>query len=138
MKVSQAMAKTPHAIAPEASVRECARKLRDLNIGCLPVVEGGRLVGIVTDRDLCCRAVAQDRDLDAGKVREVMSRPVSSCYENQELAQAAQLMKAGHHRRLPVIDQEGTFLGMLSVDDLALFSHELAGAVLDIASPRAK
>lgn len=138
MKVAEAMSKTPQSVEPGASLRDCARRMRELNIGCLPVVEKGRLVGIVTDRDVCCRGVAQDRDLDKTSVREVMSRPVDYCYEDQQLAQAAQQMKAGHRRRLPVITQDGAYVGMLSIDDLALYSHELAGSVLDLASPRIK
>jgi len=138
MKVAEAMTKNPRAIEPEASLRDCARKMRELDIGCLAVVENGRLKGVVTDRDICCRAVAENRDLDRTPVREIMSHPVNYCYANQHLTQAAQLMKAGHNRRLPVVDGEGTFVGMLSVDDVALFSHELAGGVLDVASPRVK
>jgi CBS domain-containing protein len=122
-------------IAPTTTLREAARKMRDLNIGLLPVVENGKLVGMVTDRDICCRGVAEDLDLMRTEVREIMSQDVAFCYGYDTVNDAVRQMEQRHIRRLAVLNNDQSIAGVLSVDDLAHFSRQLAGEVLDTVRP---
>jgi len=89
-------------VLPGTSVRECAHIMNKTGIGALPVWEDGRLVGMITDRDVCCRAVGDDRDPATMTAREIMSGELSSCFEDVDCAEAARLMKTKGLRRLPV------------------------------------
>jgi CBS domain-containing protein len=121
------------AVGPELSLQEAARRMRDINIGSLPVVEKGQLLGMITDRDICCRAVAEGRHAARTTVREIMSQDVTTCFSDDDVADAAQLMERKHIRRLAVLNHDRSMAGFLSVDDLAHHSHQLAGYVLDAA-----
>lgn len=136
MEVREIMSPKVEWIGPEASVREAAKKMRDANIGSLPVMEDGELIGMVTDRDICCRGVAASKDSARTKIRSLMSTKIATCFSDQELAEAVKLMAHKHIRRLAVLDrQEKKLVGLLSVDDLARHSHALAGEVLVSALP---
>lgn len=133
MLVKDIMTPRMEFVGPGLSLQEAARKMRDVNIGSLPVWENGQLLGMVTDRDICCRGVADARDAAQTTVREIMSRDVTCCFGDDEIADAARLMEGKHIRRLAVLNQDRTMAGFLSVDDLAHHSHRLAGYVLDSA-----
>ena len=133
MLVKEIMTPSMDAVAPDRTLQEAARRMRDINIGSLPVWEKGEMLGMITDRDICCRAVAEGRDPARTTVREVMSREVASCFSDDDIADAAQLMERNHIRRLAVLNHDRTMAGFLSVDDLAHYSHQLAGYVLDAA-----
>jgi len=131
MQVQEVMTAKLESVNPELSLQETACKMRDLNIGSLPVLENGQLIGMITDRDICCRAVGDGRDMAMTKVREIMSADVTYCYNDQDVTDAAHLMEDKHVRRLAVLNRDKTMAGFLSVDDLARCSRELAGEVLD-------
>lgn len=133
MLVKEVMTPSMDAVGPDVTLQETARKMREANVGSLPVWEKGELLGMITDRDICCRAVAEGRDPARTTVREVMSREVTSCFSDDDIADAAQLMERKHIRRLAVLNHDRTMAGFLSVDDLAHHSHQLAGYVLDAA-----
>jgi CBS domain-containing protein len=133
MLVKEVMTPSMDSVDPGLSLQEAARKMRDINIGSLPVWEKGELLGMITDRDICCRAVAEGRDAARTTVREVMSRDATCCFSDDDIADAAQLMERKHIRRLAVLNHDRTMAGFLSVDDLAHYSHQLAGYVLDAA-----
>lgn len=133
MLVKEIMTPSMDAVGPDLTLKETARKMREVNVGSLPVWEKGELLGMITDRDICCRAVAEGRDPSRTTVREVMSRDVASCFSDDDIADAAQLMERKHIRRLAVLNHDRTMAGFLSVDDLAHHSHKLAGYVLDAA-----
>jgi len=135
MLVKEIMTRGMEFIAPTTTLREAARKMRDLNIGLLPVVENGKLVGMVTDRDICCRGVAEDLDLMRTEVREIMSQDVAFCYGYDTVNDAVRQMEQRHIRRLAVLNNDQSIAGVLSVDDLAHFSRQLAGEVLDTVRP---
>jgi CBS domain-containing protein len=122
-------------IAPTSNVRDCARKMDQVGVGLLPVADKGKLVGVVTDRDICCSVVARDRDPETVTVREIMTTDVASCLEEQDCTEAARLMEDKHVRRLPVVNRQQAMTGLLSIDDLARCSHDLAGQVLEAAAP---
>ena len=133
MRVSELMSNNVEAIASSKDIRLASRWMRDKNIGSLPVVNDGKLVGIVTDRDISCFAVALGRDPSSTPIEKIMSTDVVTCYDDDEITDAALLMEQRHIRRLAVMDHEDHVVGLLSVDDLARGSHELAGAVLEAA-----
>ena len=131
MKVQEIMSTNVETIKPTSSLRATARALSNLNVGALPVVDDGNLVGIITDRDISVYAIAIGRDPQSTDVQKVMSKDVFTCNENQNLSEAAEIMKLHNIRRLAVIDDNNDIAGILSLDDLAHVSHELAGAVLE-------
>lgn len=135
MKVQEIMSTAVHSIAPNASIRKAARMMGELNIGSLPVVQDGQLLGIITDRDISCHAVAMGRDPNSTEVQKVMNREVTTCFDDQDIADAAELMTSHHIRRLAVLGHDKRMAGLLSVDDLARVSGDLAGAVLEAATP---
>lgn len=136
MLVKDAMSTQVDFVSPDTTLQECARKMRQTNIGALPVRQDEKLIGIVTDRDICCRAVGDGRDPASMTAREIMTSDISSCFDDQDCTEAASLMKEKHLRRLTVTDHNQQLVGLLSVNDLARFSHELAGDILEAAAPR--
>ena len=115
-------------------MRAAARTLSNLGVGALPVVDNGKLLGIITDRDVSVHAIAIGRDPQNTEVKIVMTKDVITCYEDQALAEAAEIMEKNKIRRLAVLNRNEEIVGFLSVDDLAPVSHELAGAVLAAAT----
>ncbi len=135
MLVKEIMTNKVQWVEPGLSLKETAWKMRDMNIGSMPVWEDGKIIGMITDRDICCRAVADGRDPAETKVRDVMSKDATYCFADQDCADAAHLMEDKQIRRLAVLDREQAMVGFLSVDDLARCSHDLAGGVLEAATP---
>lgn len=135
MLVKELMTTKVEYVNPDITLQECARRMRDLNIGSLPVWENGKLAGMITDRDICCRAVAEGRDPARTKVREIMTKDVAFCFDDQDCDAAAHMMEGKHIRRLAVLSRKRSMVGFLSVDDLARGSHQLAGEVLEAARP---
>ncbi len=135
MRIKEAMSTHVEAVAPNTTVRECASTMDRLGIGALPVSEKGRVVGIVTDRDVCCRTVVSGRDPGTMTAREIMTGDVASCFEDQDCAEVARLMQEKHVRRLTVMNRDQAMVGIFSVDDLARYSHDLAGLVLEASAP---
>ena len=119
-------------IAPDTVVRDIAAKMRELEIGSLPVSENGKLIGMITDRDIALRCCADGFDPETTTAREVMSKGVTWCFDDQEIEDAAQVMQQKHIRRLPVLSRSEKVVGFLSVDDISTkASHELGGEVLE-------
>lgn len=135
MLVKEIMTPKMETASPSATVKEAARKMRDLNIGALPVWENGKLIGIVTDRDICCRGVAEGLDSATTLVREVMSPDAAFCFTDDNVPDAIGQMERKHIRRLAVVNRNQTPAGVLSVDDVARYSRQLAGEVIDLARP---
>ena len=135
MKVQEIMTRTIASVTPRASLRTAARKMSEQGVGSLLVVEDDRLLGIITDRDIACHAVALGRDANETDVQKVMTRDVATCFDDQDVGDAALLKKDHHIRRVVVIDHDNKLAGLLSVDDLARSNHDLAGDVLEAAIP---
>lgn len=135
MKIQDIMSSKVETISPDATTKVAARTMHDLHIGSLPVVNDKQeLLGIITDRDICCKVVATGRDAGWTKVHEVMHKDVVTCFDDQEIADAANLMSEQHIRRLAVLTRDNSLSGFLSVDDLAKGSYDLAGAVLQAST----
>lgn len=107
-------------IPSNTSVQAAAELMRQMDIGILPVAEDGRLVGALTDRDIAVRAVAAGADPKATPAREIMSRNVVSCYEDQDAREVARVMERNKVRRVVVVNRDNVAVGLISVDDLAL------------------
>ena len=135
MQVKEAMHKGVECVAPEITVSVIATKMRDLDVGAIPVCEKDRLVGMVTDRDITCRAVASGSDLSKTTARDVMTKKVIYCRDTEELDDAIRIMEEKQIRRMPAIDEEKRMVGMLSLGDVShATTQQLAGEVLKAVS----
>ncbi len=130
MFVREIMTRHAATIGADETLESAARKMKELGIGALPVLDRGQLSGIVTDRDLAVRAVASGADPARTHVREAMTAQVIACREDDEVEEAARTMEERAVRRIMVLDREGDLSGMLSVDDLVCASMALAADVL--------
>ena len=130
MFVREVMTRHAATIGADETLESAARKMKELGIGALPVLDRGQLSGIVTDRDLAVRAVATGADPARIHVRDAMTAQVIACREDDDVEEAARVMEERAVRRVMVLDREGDLSGMLSVEDLAGASTALAAAVL--------
>ena len=136
MRVREAMSGNVKIVNPGQSIREAARLMAELDCGCLPVGQEGRLVGMITDRDIAVRAVAEGMSSKT-PIREVMSPEVKYCFEDAQLDEVAQNMADIKVRRLPVVNQGKRLVGILSLADLALTEDAAcaASALSGISAP---
>jgi CBS domain-containing protein len=136
MKVKDVMTKLVEFVRPETTVQEAAGKMKALNVGPIPVCEGDRVLGILTDRDIVVRAVAEGRDTRTTRVQDVMTRDVVCCNEDDDVKQAARLMKDHQIRRVVVVDAKKGLAGIVSLGDIAVDTHDdkLSGDVLEKVS----
>jgi len=126
----EAMTPDPTTVERGTSIQQAARKLKSEDVGALPVVEGGRLAGMVTDRDIAIRAVAEGR-FDA-TVGDIASKNVVSIDPGQSLEEAARLMAEHQLRRLPVCEEDGRLVGILAQADVAQAGHDaLTGEIVE-------
>jgi CBS domain-containing protein len=137
LRVMDVMTRGAQAMAPADSLRRSAQAMDDLNVGALPVCRRSRVVGIVTDRDIVVRAVAQARPADVTTVQDVMTTDVRCCYEDQSLDDAIEAMRRHQVRRLPVLDRQHLLVGIVSLGDIATKGGHAAAAVLlaDVSQP---
>ncbi len=132
MELKNVMTRNVEVIGPDASVQEAAQRMKAKDVGPLPVCDGDRLAGILTDRDITVRAIAEGRDPKTTKVRDVMTPDVLHLSEDQTVEEAARLMEEGHVRRLVVLNRDKRLVGIVSLADLAVGAGDerLAGEVL--------
>ena len=120
MLIRDAMTSQVEWIGPNISLFEAARTMRDKNIGCLPISENDRLIGMITDRDLVCRAIAEGADPRATNAKAVMTKGVTWCFDDESLDEAVQRMGEKQIHHMPVLDRQKRMVGILSLSDLAL------------------
>lgn len=118
MKVSEIMSRRVALMDPSTTIAEAARTMRDDDLGCLLIGRDEQVFGIVTDRDLVVRALANGMNPTRGRVCDVMSSEVLSCFEDQPVKNVAQIMAAHGVRRLPVLDRRGRPTGIVSLSDV--------------------
>jgi CBS domain-containing protein len=118
MKVSEIMTRDVRLLSPDQTIREAASLMADIDAGSLPVSENDRLVGMITDRDIVIRAVAQGKSADT-KVADVMSKEILYCVDTDEIDDVARNMGKAQVRRLPVVNSEKRRVGIVSLGDLA-------------------
>jgi CBS domain-containing protein len=114
-------------------VRDAARLMKNLDVGPIPVLQGHRLIGMVTDRDIAVRAVAEGRDPATTRVGDIVSPDVIYGFEDQDVDEAAKLMAEKKIRRLVVLNNDQRLVGIVSLGDLAVDTHDqkLAGKTLE-------
>ena len=136
MKIADVMTRDVRVIQPDRTVREAARLMDELNVGALPVCNGRRLIGIVTDRDITLRSTAAGLAPDQSYVREVMTEDVAWCRETDHVDQVVEEMSRLQVRRIPVVDSSMRLVGIVALGDLATDSHEdAARALTRISTP---
>jgi CBS domain-containing protein len=119
MRVEKVMHAGVTWVEPDTPVSEIARKMREEDIGAIPVGENDRLIGMVTDRDIVCRALANGADSAALTARDVMSAGIAYCHSDDELDAAIDEMSSKHIRRLPVLNKSKRMVGILAMGDIS-------------------
>lgn len=119
MKIKDVMTKNPVFISPDSNIREAAQKMQEQDCGSLLVGENDRLTGMITDRDIVVRAVADGLDANETLVEEVMTDDLVYCYEDQTLDEAADKMEDEQVRRLAVLNREKRLVGIITLSDIA-------------------
>jgi CBS domain-containing protein len=133
MQVSDVMTMGAQCVRPSNSLQEAALMMKYLNVEALPVCENDRLVGLLTDRDVEVRAGAEGYDNRANSVQDVMTPEVRCCFEDQDVQEAAQLMRERQVYRLIVLNNDKRLVGIVALGDLAVETgdEKLAGATLE-------
>jgi CBS domain-containing protein len=118
-QVRELMTKVPRTVRPDNTVVDAARLMRDEDAGIAPIAEDDRLVGVVTDRDIAIRVVAEAKDPGSTKVTEIASQNIVTIDPEQDLDEALRLMAQHQVRRLPVVEEDGKLVGILAQADVA-------------------
>lgn len=135
MKISEIMTRDVHVVTPQQTLREAAELMRREDIGSLPVAENDRLVGMLTDRDIVVRAIAEGRNPDT-PVREAMTDDIKFCREDQSIDEVSREMADLEIRRLPVVDQDKRLVGIISLANVAHSKDSASDRVVrNVATP---
>jgi predicted transcriptional regulator len=135
MKVHEMMHKGIESVAPETPVVTLAKMMMQHDIGAIPVGENDQLIGMVTDRDIIVRAVANGKDISKLTARDVMTKGMIYCQDSEEVGDAVRIMESKKVRRLPVLNENKRMIGMLSLGDVShAASHEIAAVVMKAVS----
>lgn len=137
-QVSEVMTRGVRTLAPGDTMQFAAQAMDELNVGAVPVCDGKKLVGMVTDRDITVRGVAQGLAADRTPLRDVMSGSVRWCYDDQPIDDVMEQMRSAQIRRMPVVDHDKHLVGIVSLGDVATKSGEgahVAEALADISEP---
>ena len=138
MKVSECMSTDVQICAPDDTIRDAARIMRDIDAGVLPVGANDRLVGMITDRDIAIRAIADGMGPDT-MVAEVMSKEVHYCFDDQDIDAVSEQMGDLKVRRLPVLNRDKRLVGIVSLGDLSQFErNSVTDALSEISEPGGK
>ncbi|HEY0844444.1 MAG TPA: CBS domain-containing protein [Noviherbaspirillum sp.] len=129
MRIADAMTRDVQVIRPDQSIVDAARMMAECDVGALPVADNDRLVGMLTDRDIVVRGLAQGKAADA-RVQDVMSPDVKYCFDDEDLDDVAQNMGDLQIRRLPVVSRDKRLVGIVSLGDIATTDEEPAGEAL--------
>jgi CBS domain-containing protein len=130
MQIRDAMTKGVRVARPDAPVMELAKRMRDEDIGSIPVAENDKLIGMVTDRDIVTRCVAETPDVSQIRARDVMSPKVLYCFENDSVVDVLANMREQQVRRLPVVNRDKRLVGVVSIGDLSQIEAQSAGTAL--------
>lgn len=138
MQIKDVMSQEVELIDPTAAITDAARVMRDSDVGVLPVGEGDQLIGVVTDRDIVVRALANSRNPDDTPVREAMSDQVLYCFEDQSVEEVSKNMGEQQIRRLPVVNRDKRLVGIVTLGDLSAGgATREAGSALGLISESA-
>jgi len=138
MQVHEVMTRGVECIAPTATIQEAAQKMKDRDIGPLPICDKDRLVGMLTDRDIVIRGIAENRDPKTARVQDVMTRGINYCFEDDDVTEAARQMEQKQIRRLVVLNRDKRLVGIVSLGDLILETgdeHLVASTLEGVSEP---
>lgn len=139
--VSKVMTRGVRTLAPSDTLAQAARVMEELNVGVIPVCEGDKLIGVVTDRDIVVRGLARGLDANSAALKQVMSADVRCATEEQDLDQVLKTMAEAQIRRMPVVDAKQKLVGIVSIGDIAAKDRhndaDLAESLGDISAPSA-
>jgi CBS domain-containing protein len=140
MQVSDVMTRDVETIPPDASLQQAAQAMEAIGVGSLPVCDGRRLVGTLTDRDIVVRGVAAGRSPIEMLVRECMTKDISYAFEDEDAEEVLARMKALQVRRLAVLDKEKNLIGIVALGDIATEPRaatlrEVREAIAEISEP---
>ncbi len=124
MQVKEIMTCSVKTINSDANLVKAAQKMRSLEVGALPVWENDELIGMITDRDITIRAVAEEKSLSSTNVKEIMTSDVCCCFEDDDIQEAARLMEENSIHRLLVVNSDNEPVGFVSLSDLAVKSRD--------------
>jgi CBS domain-containing protein len=127
-RVSDVMTRNPQVVTPEETIARVAQLMKEHDVGAIPVCDGKRLIGMVTDRDITIRTVAEGKQADKAKVRDAMTSKVHWCYEDDDVEDVLEKMGDLQVRRIPVVDRDKHLVGIVALGDL---SRHDAGDVQD-------
>ena len=134
MKIRDAMTRDTKLTSPDDTIRHAAQMMKDCDCGVLPVADGDHLVGMITDRDIAVRCIAEGMGPDT-KIREAMTQEVMYCFEDEDTHHICQNMADIQVRRLPVVNRDKRLVGIVSLSDLARKEANTAKALRGIARP---
>lgn len=138
MKIRDIMTRDVQVVSPDDTIRRAAQLMDDLNVGVLPVCDGTRLVGMITDRDITVRATSAGLGPEECTVSQVMTDEPAYCYADDPVIEVTRLMSSRQIRRVPVIDDQKKLIGIVSLGDLAVDAKDtraVQDALEDISRP---
>ncbi|HEY9088473.1 MAG TPA: CBS domain-containing protein [Anaerolineaceae bacterium] len=140
MKVSDVMTKNIKVIPHNATVRDAAKLMKDIDTGFVPVIDSENVIGVITDRDIVLRCTAEGHNPNETKVEEVMTREFFFLYEDEDVTEAAKVMSDQQVRRLPVVNRQEELVGVVSLGDLSVDvnNDKMSGKTLEDISRPAK
>jgi CBS domain-containing protein len=134
MKIKDMMHKGVECVAPNATLQQIAKKMKDFDVGAIPVCEGDKAIGMVTDRDIAM-SLADGKDVSKISASDLMSKNVIHCRDTEEAEDAIRIMEKNQIRRLPVLNEAQKLVGMVSLGDIShALSHDLTGEVTKAVS----
>jgi CBS domain-containing protein len=138
MQVSEIITRDVETILPTATIREAAQRMRSMDVGSLPVCDGTRLLGMITDRDITVRAIADGRDPASTPVRDAMTPDVCYVFDDDDVQKAARLMQEKQIRRLPILNHDKKLVGIVALADVARAGDDpMSGQTLEqISDPK--
>jgi CBS domain-containing protein len=140
MRLGEIMTRDVEVIGSNAPLKEAAAKMKELDVGLIPICDGDRLKGTLTDRDITIRATAEGKSPSKTKVSAIMSTDIAYCYEDQEIEEAVSLMETRQIRRLPILNRDQRLVGIVALSDLAMHAgqNEMIGETLkEVSRPAA-
>jgi CBS domain-containing protein len=140
MNVGDLMTKNPETAQMTDSIMDVASTMRDINVGFMPVMNGDVLAGVVTDRDIVVRAVANGMNSEDTSIGEIISSDIQAVSFDTDINEAASIMESNKIRRLPVVDENGALIGICSLGDIAVRGRNLeqSGEILELVSEPSK
>jgi len=130
MKVREIMTTNVECVAPDAGVTDLASKMKTLDVGFIAICENDRLVGTVTDRDIVIRGIAGGKNISTCKARDIMTKDIFWCFEDQEVKDVAKQMSEKEVRRMLILSQNKRLVGVVSIGDISKVEERESGKAL--------